>query len=524
MAFEIGTQLALGAERVEALSIEDRSSSTRTTTLEDQPSLGSVICDPHPPLNMTTPIDRLPVELLQTIFRITLPIRTKAHVLQVLQTAHVCRYWRAAAQSCTELWSSIFIDDTPPDFVTRCLELGGQSLIVYIDLRVTVSFSLSEYMIKRQLLPNDVKSINLLLEHPEHVRTLDIKAPFRHQRLLTPLIDACRVLFPYVSRLGWADVSVDPQNVDVTIPYPLPHLRHLSLYRNYGAPIIDEVSGLKSLRWTVEDLSPKMFIELLQRNQGLESITLSDCTCYTGPEDPRPVSLPNLKSLIMIDCIEMAQYLEPPLLSSLPVLRVCNGGNTSYQTGFWFSSPDDPSLSLRVTVGSLNPFVTAMLAPFFKGVTTFGLHQFANHSRFRFHQSQEELDFVWTLLPFLRVLEVTWSQGLDRVLQPLLDYTDICPRLSRIEISPSSNLIDDRGALDFFPRLLKSRVACGKPLPEIVLSHKLNPDGSPKELTPLPLRDWFRGYPSSPEGAVDHPSFVHLDTFDFVQRVLSRVP
>jgi len=109
-------------------------------------------------------------------------------------------------------------------------------------------------------------------------------------------------------------------------------------------------------------------------------------------------------------------------------------------------------------------------------------------------------------------LEVTWCYDLGMTLQPLLASADICPMLSRVEISPSNELMDDPGALDFFPRLLESRAACGKHL-DIVLSHKMNSDGSPKELIPLDVPDWVHGYPSSPEEPAYRPSPYQLDVF-----------
>lgn len=67
------------------------------------------------------------------------------------------------------------------------------------------SYSRPEPGLKRKLRVSDVDSINLLLERPERVRTLDITAPFGvygQGKLLAPIFDACRTLFPYVSHLG----------------------------------------------------------------------------------------------------------------------------------------------------------------------------------------------------------------------------------------------------------------------------------------------------------------------------------
>jgi len=495
-------------------SVEDQSVSETMAGPEVQSALETAIGE----LGITcAPINRLPVELLQAIFKITFPTLTKAQFLKVLRATHVCRHWRTIVQSYARFWSTIFINDTSPAFVAHCLELGGQSLHVYIDVKVTTFRT--KYTIKRQLRPNDVDSVNLLLKYPEHIRALDIRASFAlHPKLLVPIIDVCRALFPYIYRLGWADDSGMLSIADVAIPNSLPRLRHLSLYQSPGTPVVDQVSGLKSLRWMVERISARMFVELLQRNGGLESITIRDCTCHAAPDDPlastpQPVLLPNLKSLTISNSSATAEYLNAPLISSLPILRVCYCDEIPAQAGFWSSSPVDPSLSLRVITVSPGSLFFTRLAPFWGGVTTFGLHQSAGPPYSRWDGYPVDITDVWKLLPRLHVLEVTWSYNLDITLQPLLDSPDICPTLSRIEISPSSELMDDPGALGFFPRLLESRAACGKHLSDIVLSHKMNSDGSPRELIPFDLRDWVRGYPSFPEEPAYRPNPYHLDVF-----------
>jgi len=73
--------------------------------------------------------------------------------------------------------------------------------------------------------------------------------------------------------------------------------------------------------------------------------------------------------------------------------------------------------------------------------------------------------------------------------------------------------MDDRGALDFFSKFLEARAARGKHPPEIVLNHEMNPDGSPRELVPVHLRDWFPGYSYPPEEAACRPGSRHLAAF-----------
>jgi len=352
------------------------------------------------------PINRLPVELLQAIFKITFPTLTKAQVLKVLRATHVCQYWRTATQTYTRFWSTIFINNTSPAFVARCLELGGQPLHIHIDLQVA-TFP-DKHAFKSGLRPNDVDSVDLLLKHPERVQALDIKAPFTsHPKLLVPIIDMCRMLFPYVDRLDWADDPIVSWSANVAILNSLPRLRHLSLYQNPGTPVVDQVSGLKSLRWMIAPISARKFVELLQRNDGLESITIEECAFYGTQDDPlasnpQPVSLPNLKSFTISKASNTTRYLNAPLLSSLPILRVSYCDDIPIQFGFWASSSVDPSLSLRVITCDPGLSVFIELAPFWKGVTTFGLHRFpGSPSRFwsRWNRYPLAMAGVWKQLP-----------------------------------------------------------------------------------------------------------------------------
>ena len=130
-----------------------------------------------------------------------------------------------------------------------------------------MSFSPRKSTIRRRLRPNDVESVNLLLRRPECVRTFDIKAPFVDKKPLVQIIDACRTLFPYTDCLDLADFSVESSDMDV--PYPLPRLRDVSLSHSSGGGF-----RLKSLRWMFGNVPVRTFMELLQRNEGLESMTI----------------------------------------------------------------------------------------------------------------------------------------------------------------------------------------------------------------------------------------------------------
>lgn len=103
----------------------------------------------------------------------------------------------------------------------------------------------------------------------------------------------------------------------------------------------------------------------------------------------------------------------PALIPSCPP---CLLRRTSQSDWFWSSSPNGPSLSLRTISRTLDPSVATRLAQFWRGVTTFGLHQSVSSYRPKLYRYPAEMADIWELLPRLHVLEVTWSYGLDSIL------------------------------------------------------------------------------------------------------------
>jgi len=78
--------------------------------------------------NGQVPINRLPVEILLLICKLTLPLDPEftkpdnRRVFGVTELTHVCRHWRLVLISSPVLWTSFRVMKTTPKFVAECLQ------------------------------------------------------------------------------------------------------------------------------------------------------------------------------------------------------------------------------------------------------------------------------------------------------------------------------------------------------------------------------------------------------------------
>ena len=76
-------------------------------------------------------INRLPVEILMLICKLTLPPDTQPtkhdnkYVLCIVELTHVCRRWRLALISSPVLWTNFHVLKAAPRFVAECLQRSG---------------------------------------------------------------------------------------------------------------------------------------------------------------------------------------------------------------------------------------------------------------------------------------------------------------------------------------------------------------------------------------------------------------
>ncbi|KAF9645463.1 hypothetical protein BDM02DRAFT_575214 [Thelephora ganbajun] len=85
--------------------------------------------------NDQVPINRLPVEILMLICKLTLPPDSEVaapnnnRVFYAMKLTHVCRHWRLVFVSSPVLWTNFRVVETAPKFVAECLQRSGTSPI-----------------------------------------------------------------------------------------------------------------------------------------------------------------------------------------------------------------------------------------------------------------------------------------------------------------------------------------------------------------------------------------------------------
>ena len=87
------------------------------------------------PLNGARSINRLPPEILSTIFRLAAgPIKT-TDLRDVLRLSSICRHWRSIVLDHGAMWSSIRLTGQDPSFVAQQVErCQGVPLHLFINL------------------------------------------------------------------------------------------------------------------------------------------------------------------------------------------------------------------------------------------------------------------------------------------------------------------------------------------------------------------------------------------------------
>jgi len=81
--------------------------------------------------NDQVPVNRLPVEILMLICKLTLPVDPESttpdneRVFCVTKLTHVCKRWRLVLVSSPVLWTSFHVVKAAPKFVAECLQRSG---------------------------------------------------------------------------------------------------------------------------------------------------------------------------------------------------------------------------------------------------------------------------------------------------------------------------------------------------------------------------------------------------------------
>ena len=86
--------------------------------------------------NETSPLHRLPCDLLQEIFHHTCSSEQRKASRSAVTLSHVCTQWRVILLSTPQFWCNVMVDGREPSFVATCLARSGD-----LPLDVTVQFN-----------------------------------------------------------------------------------------------------------------------------------------------------------------------------------------------------------------------------------------------------------------------------------------------------------------------------------------------------------------------------------------------
>jgi hypothetical protein len=128
--------------------------------------------------NYLTPVEKLPDEILCTIFESTCDISSNK-VRDALIISNVCKRWRDTAISLSPIWTDIRIPSTSSAH-EMCLECSKNS-----PLNVALKIPEGEYGV--QMSDNISENIQLLAEHHDRINSIEIDAPDGYGSLLSHL-------------------------------------------------------------------------------------------------------------------------------------------------------------------------------------------------------------------------------------------------------------------------------------------------------------------------------------------------
>ena len=273
------------------------------------------------PLNGARSINRLPPEVLSTIFRLAVGPIKATDLRDVLCLSSICRHWRAIVRDHGAMWSSIRLTGQDPSFVAQQVErCRGVPLHLFIDL--------PHLVFRVEGAP--------FLAHFKQVAPI-IRARRNQVRSISAVIGGCRAFrrelgldWPNLEELVWVDACPTVSRMhDRNPPVPdedhrTPRLRYLSAKQGLAW----EMTSTTSL--TALKLEGPINIDVfkfLQATPHLESLEL--IKLHVDPLSARATSidLPRLAKLTMSN-VEYGQLFARV---SFPSLRNLSVNPVEYQ-------------------------------------------------------------------------------------------------------------------------------------------------------------------------------------------------
>ncbi|TDL17514.1 hypothetical protein BD410DRAFT_546040 [Rickenella mellea] len=315
---------------------------------------------------MTSPIHRLPDELLSKIFVYSIsPSVTPEQIQAPLNISSVCSAWRQIATSTPTLWSSIMIAVIPRRKIrfTSIIE-------TWISRSQSVGFSFTiKWNYLKEKDPSRLQAIlGVLIEHCGLWRNINIS--LRH--------DGVQQIFSVIPnltpRIRGICVDTDMFEIGKFFDGPLIYLEHLSVTATSAFFPNNDHLLLDNLRNLILDMMhPSCFMEFVLRTPRLETAKVKLSFRQRDPQEsyyPNNVILPHLRALnITVDLNGRTSFEFDRLHESLklPALQTLiftnqtylyNAGDTLSWHGFenilHDVAPTLRNLGIRAHIGTLS--------------------------------------------------------------------------------------------------------------------------------------------------------------------------
>ena len=247
----------------------------------------------HRLLNRTQPINRLPPEVLSSIFRLaTGPVKT-TELRDVLRLSSICHNWRVIIIQDGAMWSNIRLTGQDPMFITQQLERCR-------GVPLHLSFNMPHTMFRVEGAP--------FLANFKQIAPI-FRARCSQVKSISATIGGCRAFrqdfgldWPNLEELVWVDACPAGSRMheqDPPLPnddHQTPKLRHLAA----KGGLAWETTSITSL--TTLKLEGPMNIDILKflrATPQLESLELIKLRVHPSPTNTTPIDMPRLTRLVM---------------------------------------------------------------------------------------------------------------------------------------------------------------------------------------------------------------------------------
>jgi len=426
----------------------------------------------RPLLNDERPINRLPRDILTTIFAFaTAPPAHNPTASAILSLVQVCRSWRDTILHQSELWSNIHLKGQNPEFVAQQVaRCRGAPLRVHLHLPHWVF--LPE---ERTLIQNLTGAMSLIKDHRNQVRSLTVR------------IAGCRAFhdyfdidFPNLEALVWDDLRAENSPAHESTPTArlkrqLPNLKYLSVKKSLDWPM-KFAAGLTRFKLEGPMVVPvTAFMDFFRQNQSLEYLELVNLCIPFVVSRTKPIGLNRLTTFLTHN-VENGHILSHITLPKVKVVELAS----VHPPREWFptvwsglqfpSDVDTISLHYNPEIGTGSSMEISIVGISKTRTHSFILIERTAGARFItlfcslaevsldsvtslcFNGDQGREPRTWPLpspngallenLPRLTNIHVGWICVVEDVMQCLIDSPRACPELRVLRVKVTSDTCD----------------------------------------------------------------------------------